>query len=125
MLVIGICVGLLKIVCGFFSFQRGCSCRHGGQRGTAGSGGQPGQRVDRQTRLQEHTRYSLTDVLQALCLSIQLCHRVAESCFCLSVSICSDIREGVCAGKRRVLGQEENQSSKEESGPNLPAGSVV
>lgn len=39
--------------------------------------------------------------------------------------VCSNVREGVCAGEWSVFGQEENQSSKEEPGPHLPAGSVV
>lgn len=38
--------------------SRGCPCGHGRQRRAAGGGGQPGQRVDPETRLQEHTRYS-------------------------------------------------------------------
>lgn len=43
------------------------------------------------------------------------------------VFICprSNIREGVCAGEWHVFGQKENQSSKEESGSHLPAGSLV
>ena len=47
-------------------------------------------------------------------------------CVCLCVCcFCSDICQGVCPGEWSVLGQEENQSSEEESGPHLPAGSVV
>lgn len=45
----------------FVLIYRGCKCRHGRQRRAARGGGQPGQRVDPQTRLQEHTRYSLLD----------------------------------------------------------------
>ena len=37
----------------------------------------------------------------------------------------SDVREGVRAGERRVLGQEEDQSSEEVSGTHIPAGSSV
>lgn len=41
--------------------------------------------------------------------------------FCTSSNLC----EGVCAGEWRLFGQKENQSSKEESGSHLPAGSLV
>lgn len=43
----------------------------------------------------------------------------------LHVFFSSHLCEGICLGKWSVLGQEENQSSEEESGPHLPAGFVV
>lgn len=106
---------------GFFLLYRGCPCRHGRQRRAVGGGGQPGQRVDPQTGLQEHTRYSeLTEhaTLKFCCLG-----SFVQSVICFFVR--SDVREGVCPGEWCVLGQEENQSSEEESGPHLPAGFVV
>lgn len=55
-----------------------------------------------------------------ICMPRYYFHCVVFCCF-----VCSNIREGVCAWEWSVFGQEENQSSKEESGPHLPAGSVV
>lgn len=102
----------LKIIRNVFSFCRGCPCRHGRQRRAAGSGSQPGQRVDPQTRLQEHTRYSELTSLAAYVTesdAFPVCSFVnfivfLLFLFCFVCCVCSDVCEGVCPGEWSVLG---------------------
>lgn len=89
--------------------NRGRPCGRGGQRGAARGGGQPGQRLDPQTGLQEHTRYrrlmfQVPPLLMVIFFFFFLDASELHSVVFPFSFFCSNVCEGVPAGERRVCG---------------------
>lgn len=103
-----IVTGFSVTVC---SLCRGCSCRHGRQRRAVGSGGQPGQRVDPQTRLQEHTRcQQQSSFVEKFHWCWHPCRRFSVVCVVSTATYVKVyvLENGVCLSKKKTKVVKKN-----------------
>lgn len=96
----------------FLFYYRGCPCRHGRQRRAARGGGQPGQRVDPKTGLQEHTRYS--ELTSTNCIKSIFCPgRSFTVLYFVALSAATYVKvyvleNGVCLAKKKTKVVKKN-----------------
>lgn len=99
--------------------NRGCPRGRGGQRGAARGGGQPGQRLDPQTGLQEHTRYrgptfQVPSALMVFFFFFFLTHQsftLLYFCFLCSAATYVKVyllENGVCVAKKKTKVVKKN-----------------